>query len=84
MSQHLITQFIPPNAIFQSINGEKIVNHKVKKYKASKQENNCSPEDVAESVHSLKQIETKQGANSHAESSEEQNKSKGTEIDVTV
>ncbi|AGH81433.1 hypothetical protein PCNPT3_07475 [Psychromonas sp. CNPT3] len=84
MSQHLITQFIQPPAVFKSINGEKLVNHKMKKYKASKQENNSSPEDVAESVHLLKKINVKQETESSEQQSNAKDENKGSSVDVSV
>jgi hypothetical protein len=56
MSQHLIAQFINCTYIFKPTKSMKFGNQKLKRYQSSNRENNNSPEDVAESIHSLKKI----------------------------
>jgi len=56
MSQHLIAQFTHQGYLFKPLNSAKLVSHKLKKYDNSNRHNNNSPEDIAESVHTLQKI----------------------------
>jgi hypothetical protein len=78
MSQHLITQFINRTYVFKPFDSGKLVNHKIKKYQASNRNNNSSPEDVAESTHSLQKITVRDKEKSNTELESQ------THVDITV
>ena len=78
MSQHLITQFINRTYVFKPFSDVKIANKKLKKYQSSNRNNNSSPEDIAESTHSLQKIKV-----CHETQSSKKTKTHGT-IDITI
>ena len=56
MSQHLINDFIHQAYLFKPLNNSKLTTEKLVKYQKSNRHNHNSPEDVEESIHTLKPI----------------------------
>ena len=77
MSQHLIVDFLNRRRIFKPFRSVKLINHKIKKLKASNHKNNVSPEDAEQNLFNdkLKQ---------HSDKQEEPSKDDKEHIDINV
>jgi len=83
MSQHLIVDFLNRRRIFKPFRPAKLINHKIKKLKASDHKNNVSPEDEEQIIFNDK-LKQHGDQNSESTNKEKPTKDGKEHIDIKV